>query len=134
MYRRMQTMAITVVLIISSPQHAVADELVLLFNVSAAGTHLPGELNAPGYFIGNLRPVNSFYPIEQVLNDPQVQNALKDRTFRVYTTTEVNARLAELQNHIKALEKNLKDIADINDALTKRLDTLEAAAQTQPAH
>jgi len=59
-----------------------------------------------------------------------------DCVFVVYTKEEIDQKQAadaktitELQNKVASLTKDLKQLADMNDALTKRLDDLEKAAQ-----
>jgi peptidoglycan hydrolase CwlO-like protein len=60
-------------------------------------------------------------------------NPADAHTFTVYTTTEIDERLQDLSKagsndkaKIATLEKDIKSLSDANDALTKRLNELEA--------
>lgn len=63
------------------------------------------------------------------------------RSFVVYTKEEIDAKQAqdaqlirELQDQIMLLKKNLKDLADANDALGKRLEGFETKNFRSPTH
>lgn len=61
-----------------------------------------------------------------------IDQAIKKSTFKVYTVEEIDQirtadqkKIAELQDTVTFLRKNVKDLSEMNDALTERLDELE---------
>jgi uncharacterized coiled-coil protein SlyX len=59
--------------------------------------------------------------------------------FVVYTKQEIDAKraadakaIAELQDTVAMLRRNLKELTEINDALTKRLDQMEKTFAARP--
>ena len=71
---------------------------------------------------------------------------LYTNTFMVYRKEELDSKLnafmakqaedakmiSELQGLVMTLQKNLRDMADVNDALAKRLDQIETSVDTDP--
>ena len=69
-------------------------------------------------------------------------------TFSVYTTEETDSKFSvvieankqsvkmidELRSEMANLRQNLKDLSDINDALEKRINDLEAEESTSPSN
>jgi len=61
-----------------------------------------------------------------------VEEDVVSHTFEVYTRQEIDDKhtedakaITQLQDTVHMLQQNLKDLADANDALTKRLDEIE---------
>jgi len=67
-------------------------------------------------------------------------NATNAHTFTVYTTAEIDGQIQPLQKNqsdddaqIQVLKKDIKALSDANDALTKRLNALEAKLNDRSA-
>lgn len=83
------------------------------------------QVQRPGLF----GLMNTVFTHELVLFTPVDLNG---QTFRVFTKEEVDSRLVndektinDLNDLVRLLRQNVKDLTDLNDALAKRLDALE---------
>lgn len=89
---------------------------------------VPPIFDPPKVMRGNQRDISLFL---QGVEEFHIQE-FRARSFLVYTKEESDAKRAqdaetvnELRDKVLLLEKNLRDLTEINDALTRRLEEIE---------